>query len=1507
MEGPETIILRPFFRHALALVFHLLIIGSFIPALCWRRWAGCSNRASPLLIDGSSNPAFTKKLRLGLRYKLILCCCISLAVCYTVIGLWSTVYWWLKKRATNFPAEAEYIIQALAWYIMTYYAYHSFREGRREKFPLLLQICWFSSFILFTFFIILDILLLKDRKIIYPYTWVDIVALSICTFLCYVSYFARTSTDSFTQSIQEPLLESASEKRANIKLVTPYATANFLSLMTFSWLNTLLAVGFKRPLQIEDVPHVADADSAEVVYCAFRDRLEAEGLIDTRSLAKATLLSVWKEVVLSALFSAIFICASYVGPYLMDTFVQYLYGSQQFRYQGYALAASFFVAKLTESLAQRQLYFKVQKIGIHFKVAFMAAIYRKGLLLSSQARQRHTSGEIINYMSVDAERIGDFSWYLQEFWSVPLQVLVALFVLYKSLGLASLVGLSAIVLIMIGNLPLGNLQEKFQDKIMEAKDKRMKATSETLRNMKILKLQAWEIKFLQKLENLRKVECSWLRKYLFAEVMLTFAYWVAPSFVSVITFCACMLMGVPLTAGRILSALAIFRLLQEPIYNLPDLISKIAQTKVSLDRLAIFLQEEELQYNAIEHVSKDKTDIAIEIQHGEFSWDPASSSSTLSEIELCVNKGMTVAICGTVGSGKSSLLASILGEIPKISGALRVSGTQAYVAQSPWIQSGKIEENILFGKQMERAKYDCVLEACALKKDLELFPYGDQTEIGERGINLSGGQKQRVQLARAIYQNADIYLLDDPFSAVDAQTGNHIIQECLLGILSTKTILYVTHQVDFLPTADLILVMRDGKIVQAGSYSNILPSGPHFLELVGAHQKALDAMDAKSNNISYNKGTSSHIVTTQSDNLKANLMDEANLEGLQENDNTPYTIEEGGDWEEENGRSSGSDTQNRKAQLVQEEERETGRVSASVYWSYITAAYKGGLVPIMLLSQTIFQLLQIGSDYWMVWVNPVTLDSGPPVSNSLLIGVYIALALGSSLFVLIRAILLSVAGFKAANLLFSNMHKCIFHAPMSFFDATPSGRILNRASTDQSAVDLTVPFQLGSLAFAFIRLVGITGVMSQVAWQVFVVFLPVAAISIWYQQYQIVTARELARLVGVCKAPVLQHFSESISGAATIRGFDQEDRFISTNLHSIDVFSRPTFHSAASTEWLCLRLDLLSTFVFGFSLVFLVSLPQGAIDASIAGLAVTYGLNLSSLQAWMIWLLCNVENEVILVERLLQYSHIPSEAPLVIEESRPNSDWPVKGTIDICDLQVRYASHLPLVLKGLTCTFPGGMKVGVVGRTGSGKSTFIQALFRVVEPSRGKILIDDIDISKIGLHDLRSKLSIIPQDPTMFEGTLRTNLDPLGENSDTEIWEALKKCQLEEIVSAKENKLDSLVTENGENWSVGQRQLVCLGRALLKGTRILVLDEATASVDSATDNLIQQTLRYQFSDCTVIAVAHRIPTVIHSDLVLVLSDGRISEFDSPMKLLEDKSSSFSKLVSEYSLRSKVSQ
>ncbi|KAL5997364.1 putative ABC transporter C member 15 [Asimina triloba] len=389
-------------------------------------------------------------------------------------------------------------------------------------------------------------------------------------------------------------------------------------------------------------------------------------------------------------------------------------------------------------------------------------------------------------------------------------------------------------------------------------------------------------------------------------------------------------------------------------------------------------------------------------------------------------------------------------------------------------------------------------------------------------------------------------------------------------------------------------------------------------------------------------------------------------------------------------------------------------------------------------------------------------------------------------------------------------------------------------------------------------------------------------------------------MVGIIKAPVLHHFSETIAGAATIRCFNQEDRFITKNLSLIDDYSRITYHNYASMEWLCVRINFLFNFVFFIVLVILVNLPADSISPSFAGLAATYGLNLNVLQAWVIWNLCNVENKIISVERILQFSSIPSEAPLVIESCRPTQDWPKYGTINLDNLHVQYSPSLPMVLNGITCTFPGGKKIGVVGRTGSGKSTLIQALFRVVEPSKGRITIDEADISKMGLHDLRSRLGIIPQDPTLFQGTVRTNLDPLQQHSDAEIREALNKCHL----SKKDLPLDAPVAEDGENWSVGQRQLVCLARMLLKKRRILVLDEATASVDTGTDNVIQKTIREETSNCTVITVAHRIPTVIDNDLVLVLDEGKIIEYDSPAQLLKNESSAFSKLVMEFLKRSK---
>ncbi|KAF3453336.1 hypothetical protein FNV43_RR03776 [Rhamnella rubrinervis] len=1447
----------------------VLLIGLLISWAC---------KKFRLIPENGPNERFKKTK--SLYYKPTLICCLGVSAFNIVLFILNCFYWyrkdWSEERVVTLLDLA---LRTLSWGALSVYLHNQFSKS---KFPILLRVWWGFYFFMSCYYLVIDIVrYMKQDTLPIQSSVSDSVSLITSLFFIYVGFFGKQQSENTI--LGEPLLngnvtseDAESSKSKGDANVTPFSNAGILSILTFSWMGPLIAVGNKKTLDLEDVPQLDTGDSVFGTFPTFRSKLESD--CDTNSkvtalkLVKALIFTAWKEIAWTALFALLYSVASYVGPYLIDYFVQYLNGQQEFRNEGFILVSAFFVAKVVECLAQRQWSFRVQKFGVRVRAVLVAAIYNKGLTLSCQSTQGHASGEIINFMTIDAERIGHFSWYMHDPWLVLVQVALALLILYRSLGLAAISALVATILIMLANLPLGKLQEDFQDKLMDSKDRRMKATSEILRNMRILKFQGWEIKFLSKIVELRKNETGWLKKFVYTKAIASFVLWGAPTFVSVATFGTCMLLGIPLESGKVLSALATFRILQEPIYNLPDTISMIAQTKVSLERISSFLRLDDLQPDAVQKLPRHSSDIAIQIVDGNFSWDFSSPNPTLKDINFEVFHGMSVAICGTVGSGKSSLLSCILGEVPKVSGTLKLCGTKAYVAQSPWIQSGTIEYNILFGKEMEIGRYERVLEACALKKDLEILPFGDQTVIGERGINLSGGQRQRIQIARALYQDADIYLFDDPFSAVDAHTGSHIFKECLLDLLSSKTVVYVTHQVEFLPAADLILVMKDGRITQAGKFNDILSSGTDFMELVGAHRKAMSTLGS---------------VEAQPNEKIKSSEEEGNL------------ASRNGNKDVQDGKTD--DLFGTKGQLVQEEEREKGKVGFSVYWRYITTAYGGAFVPFILLSQILFQVLQIGSNYWMAWAAPVSDDVKPSVSGTMLIIVYIALAIGSSFCVLARSVLLSTAGYKTATILFNKMHSCIFRAPMAFFDATPSGRILNRASTDQSAVDLDIPYKVGAVAFYIIQLLAIIALMSQVAWQIFIICIPVIAASIWYQKYYIPSARELSRLAGVCKAPVIQHFAETISGSTTIRSFDQESRFQDTNMKLMDAYSRPKFNIAGAIEWLCFRLDMLSSITFAFSLVFFISVPKGVIDPGVAGLAVTYGLSLNMLQVWIIWNFCTMENKIISVERLFQYTSIASTfcyCCLFDTKTIINTDvWAIIGPV---------CPDMPLVLRGLTCIFPGGMKTGIVGRTGSGKTTLIQTLFRIVEPAGGQIMIDGINISSIGLHDLRSRLSIIPQDPTMFEGTVRSNLDPLEEYTDEQIWEALDKCQLGDEVRRKEGSLDSTVTENGENWSMGQRQLVCLGRVLLKKSKVLVLDEATASVDTATDNLIQETLGRQFYDCTVITIAHRITSVLNSDIIVLLSHGLIEEYDSPSKLLENKSSSFSQLVAEYTMRSSSS-
>ncbi|XP_042484429.1 putative ABC transporter C family member 15 isoform X1 [Macadamia integrifolia] len=1386
-----------------------------------------------------------------------------------------------KSKMSVFLKE---IMQVLSWLISLLAAINT-RKASSPKLPWFLRAWWICSFSLSIIFTALDIQYILINKE-YPGVgdYIDFFSLLASTYLLGISIKGTTGISFFENGITDPLLNGKTERKEG-KKDSPYGHATLLQLITFSWLNPLFSVGFKKPLEQDDIPDIDVKDSARFVSQSFSDcinHVKERDSTTNPSIYKAIILFIRKKAAINALFAVISAGASYVGPYLIDDFVNFLSGKNQQRLQnGYFLALAFLSAKMVETITQRQWIFGARQLGLRLRATLISHIYKKGLHLSSQSRQSHTSGEIINYMSVDIQRITDFIWYLNIIWMLPIQISLAIYILNMNLGSGSLAGLLATAIVMACNIPLTRTQKRFQSKIMETKDDRMKATSEVLRNMKTLKLQAWDTQFLHKIESQRKLEYNWLWKSLRLSALTAFIFWGSPTFISVVTFGACILLGIPLTAGRVLSALATFRMLQDPIFNLPDLLSVIAQAKVSVDRVASYLQEDEIQPDAVVFSPKDESGFAIEIQNGKFSWNPESRSPTLDRIELKVKSGMKVAICGTVGSGKSSLLSCILGEIPKLSGMVKISGTKAYVPQSPWILSGNVRENILFGNPYDSAKYERTIKACALEKDFELFSFGDLTEIGERGINMSGGQKQRIQIARAVYQDADIYLLDDPFSAVDAHTGTQLFENCLMGILKDKSILYVTHQVEFLPAADLILVMQDGRVKQAGRFEELLKQNIGFEVLVGAHSEALESI----------------MMVENSSRTSERLLSDGEVDVEPTSNTGLYS----GQHDSEHNISL--ETTDNGGRLVQDEEREKGSIGKEVYWSYLTTVKGGALVPIILLAQSLFQVLQIASNYWMAWASPPTTEAKPVVGLNTLFLVYIMLSVGSSLCVLVRATLLAIAGLLTSQKLFTNMLHSVFRSPMAFFDSTPTGRILNRTSTDQSVLDLEMAGKLGWCAFSIIQILGTIAVMSQVAWQVFAIFIPVTAICIWYQQYYIPTARELARLSGIQRTPILHHFAESLMGAATIRAFNHEDRFTNANLSLIDDHSRPWFHNVSAMEWLSFRLNLLSNFVFVFSLVLLVSLPEGIINPSIAGLAVTYGLSLNVLQASVIWNICNAENKMISVERILQYSKLPSEAPLVIEECKPPNNWPRVGTICFKNLQIRYAEHLPSVLRDINCTFPGRKKVGVVGRTGSGKSTLIQAIFRIVEPKEGTIEIDSVDICKIGLHDLRSRLSIIPQDPTMFEGTVRGNLDPLGQYSDNDIWEALDKCQLGDLLRAKEEKLDSTVVESGENWSVGQRQLFCLGRALLKRSSILVLDEATASVDSATDGVIQKIISREFKDRTVVTIAHRIHSVIDSDLVLVLNEGRVAEYDTPAKLLEREDSFFSKLIKEYSLRS----
>ncbi|XP_064317887.1 multidrug resistance-associated protein 1 isoform X6 [Phalacrocorax carbo] len=1034
---------------------------------------------------------------------------------------------------------------------------------------------------------------------------------------------------------------------------------------------------------------------------------------------------------------------------------------------------------------------------------------------------------------------------------------------------------------------------------MKSKDNRIKLMNEILNGIKVLKLYAWELAFREKVLEIRQKELKVLKKSAYLAAMATFTWVCAPFLVALSTFAVYVTIDKNniLDAQKAFVSLALFNILRFPLNMLPMVISNIVEASVSLKRLRVFLSHEELDPDSIIRGPIAEAEGSIVVKNATFSW-AKSDPPLLNSISFTVPEGSLVAVVGQVGCGKSSLLSALLGEMDKKEGYVVVKGSVAYVPQQAWVQNATLEDNIIFGREMNESRYERVIEACALLPDIEILPTGDKTEIGEKGVNLSGGQKQRVSLARAVYCNADVYLFDDPLSAVDAHVGKHIFEKVIgpKGILKNKTRVLVTHAINYLPQMDTILVMTDGEISEMGSYQELLKQDGAFAEFLRTYANAEQSMENSDSDPSL-EGTIQPLETdANSPSGKEGkpiengvLVNEApgKLMHRQLSNSSTYSR----DTAKSQHQSSTAELQKPLAEknswkLTEADTAKTGRVKAVVYWDYMKAI---GLF-ISFLSIFLFMcnhIASLASNYWLsLWTDDPVINGTQQYTNVRL-GVYGALGISQGIAVFGYSMAVSTGGIFASRHLHLNLLHNVLRSPMSFFERTPSGNLVNRFSKEIDTIDSTIPPIIKMFMGSTFNVIGACIIILLATPIAAVIIPPLGLVYLLVQRFYVATSRQLKRLESVSRSPVYSHFNETLLGVSVIRAFEEQKRFIKQNDMKVDENQKAYYPSIVANRWLAVRLECVGNCIVLFAALFAV-VARNKLSAGLVGLSVSYSLQITAYLNWLVRMSSELETNIVAVERVKEYAEMEKEAEWNIEQTAPASTWPEEGRIEFRGYGLRYREDLDLVLKNINVTINGGEKIGIVGRTGAGKSSLTLGLFRINEAAEGEIIIDGINIAKIGLHDLRFKITIIPQDPILFSGSLRMNLDPFDQHSDEDIWRSLELAHLKNFASSLPDKLNHECAEGGENLSVGQRQLVCLARALLRKSKILVLDEATAAVDLETDKLIQSTIKSQFEECTVLTIAHRLNTIMDYTRVLVLDRGEVVECGSPDHLLEEK-------------------
>ncbi|CAB3247544.1 unnamed protein product [Arctia plantaginis] len=1299
------------------------------------------------------------------------------------------------------------------------------------------------------------------------------------------------------------------------KKQSPEDSSGFPSRMTFSWFDPIAITGYRRTLTENDLCSISPNLASEATVPQFekhwkRALKKCGWKSDELDCSESTSLKGQRKEqrvvsVLPVMFKAfggqflisvvLKLCNDlliFAAPELLRLLVGFVEGKEPV-WRGYLYAVGMLVCASLQTVFLGQYYLKTSKVGVKINCALSSMIYKKALSLTNEARKTSTVGEIMNLMSTDVSRFNDLT-LIHLVWSAPLQVALAMYFLWGVLGAAVLAGLAVIILLMPINAFFAGIQEKFQTKLMHCKDERIKLMSEVLNGMKVLKIYAWEKSFQEHVLKIRNKELHILKTMVYYGSITAFVWFSTPFLVSLSSFgCFVLLHDTEvLDSKRAFVALALFNVLRYPMTMLPNVISNAIQTYVSIKRLNKFMNSEELDTRMIEHNLNERDQILIE--NGHFSWGGEDAEPVLSNINIRIPRGLLVAVVGAVGSGKSSLISALLGDMDKLSGRVNIKGETAYVTQQAWIQNATVQNNILFGKPLNKSRYNQVIQACALKTDLAILAGGDQTEIGEKGINLSGGQKQRVSLARAVYFDADNYFLDDPLSAVDSHVGKHLFNEVIgpNGVLRNKTRLWVTHNISYLAQTDLILVLRDGQIWEAGKYHELLDKKGAFADFLLHHLSDVEQSAKEDDLEDVKHDLESKLGSTFEDRFQRARSLSAGTHSV------PETIT-AGDHVKSKERLDETEVENEFDQLIEAEKAETGRVKWAVYKHYLMNVGVFAALGTAFIYSAI-HCLQIGGNFWLVrWSNEKDMLVNGTVDTKLrdmYLGVYGGIGFIHVTVSIFADLLPFLACWKAAKILHEVLLKNLFRAPLQFFEVTPVGRIISRLSKDVDSVDVALPWQIATVINCTFEVLGTLLVISYSTPLFMAVIIPIGVLYYAIQRFYVPTSRQLMRIMSVSRSPIFSYFNESILGATSIRAFGVKDRFIKESQERVDYYQSYTYLRAVADRWLGVRLQVIGSLIIFFAALFAV-ISQETINPGLAGLSISYTLEITQTLGYLVQATSIVETDIVAVERMKEYAEIEQEAEWT-KTPGPHPSWPELGAVEFEGLTMAYRNGAEPALHDVTCSIAPGDKVGIVGRTGAGKSTLTLGLFRIVEATAGRILIDGLDISKIGLHQLRSRITIIPQDPVLFSGSLRMNLDPFESYSDDEIWRALEHAHLKPYVLGLSAGLRHEVLEGGENLSLGQRQLVCLARALLRKTPLLVLDEATAAIDLETDELIQKTIRSEFSACTVITIAHRLNTIMDSTKVMVLDKGQLIEYAPPEQLLQNKNSMFYSLAKD---------